>query len=90
MGRGVQKRQTDCFLNTFGVDEDFGVPEPKHPVTRTRQPGCSAIIVGRLQCMLPTIKFDDQPCRMAGKVRDIRSDRHLSPEAEALELLSAQ
>ncbi len=39
-----------------------------------------AFLVAKALGMLAAVEFDDQPSRMAGKVSDVRPDRHLPPE----------
>src|SRR6476619_3197002 len=61
------------------------IPEAQNDVSERFQSGSSRGVLLRLHRVLPAIKFDDHPGRLATEVDDIRSNRHLAPKFQSLQ-----
>jgi hypothetical protein len=72
----------DCFHDSVRLAHHIVIPESQHAMTFRIQPAGAIFIataVGILS-MLRTIDLDDQAFFLTGEVRNIGSDRDLSPK----------
>ncbi len=78
-------RSKDSIQNGFQFVHHFMIPEAADPVSFLFEKSRSLRVMapGNLFSMLTAIQFNDQPQRMTGKVREVRTDRNLSPEMRA-------
>ena len=74
----------------LGTLQHIMIPISQHTVTVSFQNCRSLCIIARLQRMLTTIDLDHQLRLRAQKVDNITVDGYLPPEAETLDLSSAQ
>ena len=72
--------------NTIEVCENIRIPKPQHKKSSCFQVPCPFLICFDLFRMLPAIKFDNELCVMADKIRDISKQWNLPPELEAFKL----
>jgi hypothetical protein len=76
--------------DTIGVRQHVVVPEAKHEVTQPFQGQSSLRVLLDTLCMLPAVKFDDDPCIGANEVDDEPINRRLPSEFPAFETAIAQ
>jgi hypothetical protein len=89
--RGFLSRRSDNrFNNAIYVAQHVVVPEAQNKKPVRFEIGRSLRIVIAAFDMLPAIKFDNQPCRLAAKIHDIRFDRHLPTEFQSIQPAIAQ
>ncbi len=89
--RGFLTRRSDNrFDNTVYVAQYVVVPEAQNKKTVRFEIGRSFRIVIAAFGMLPAIKFDNQPCRLAAKIHHIRLDRHLPTKFQSIQAAVAQ
>jgi hypothetical protein len=76
------KRRIDYVENTRPILPDVIIPEAEKAIPLRLQPA-RTLFVARyvwLFAMLRAVDFNNESRGHAGKVRDVRADRHLSPE----------
>jgi hypothetical protein len=89
--RGFLTRRSDNrFDNTVFVAQHVVVPEAQNKKTVRLKIGRSFRIAIAAFGMLSAIEFDNQPCRLAAKIHDIRPDRHLPAKFQSLQAAVAQ
>src|SRR5690606_38691258 len=79
----------DRLAHRFRIPQDLVVPEPHHLEPRGTQKRIADRIAARAG-VLAAIHFHHQPGLQAGKVGDVRPDRHLAPEPVSGQLAHAQ
>ena len=89
MGVRVDEVTQDHFADTFDVDQDLIIPEPNDNKSVVAQTGISMKIC-RGRMMLASVDFDCQASFKTDKIRDVDSDRILTPKADARNLSSSQ
>jgi hypothetical protein len=80
------ERGGDDFDHGLSVVKHIVVPETKHSVPLSLEPGCSHVIVGLLVIVLASIDLDDQPLLQADEVHDVSPERVLSAKPVSFEL----
>jgi hypothetical protein len=89
--RGFLTRRSDNrFDNTVYVAQHVVIPEAQNKKTVRFKIGRSFCIVIAVFGMLSAIEFDNQPCRLAAKIHDIRLDRHLPTKFQSIQAAVAQ
>src|SRR5687768_9109449 len=78
-----QTRQ-DALERAFDVRQAIDVPEAQDPESLSLKVPRALFVVRRLEVLAP-VHLDDQSSVEADEVCEVRSDRMLSPEAEASE-----
>src|SRR5688500_9657932 len=80
----------DRFQNRVRVIEDIAVAEPQYAILLRLKPPRSFVVVLRAQFVRSTVKLDDQLHLRAKEIREVRTDRHLTAELDAVELAVAE
>jgi hypothetical protein len=80
----------DVLQHTIDVLTHVIVPESNDPIARGPKPCRPYRIFVSLFRMLATIQFDDELCRRAEKVHDVRTNWRLASKLESVDLLKAQ
>ena len=86
------KRRCDLHQRAFGVGEDFIVPKPEHPeaVALKTQGSLTILCRAALMRMLAAVNFDNEFGVEATEISNVRTNRNLPAEFEALETPVAQ
>jgi hypothetical protein len=80
------ERGDDDFDDGLNVVKHIVVPETKHSVPLSLEPGCSHVIVGLLVIVLASIDLDDKPLLQADEVHDVSPERVLAAKPVSFEL----
>ena len=80
------------FHDAIYILDDVVVPEPQHAVSLFLQPTGARFVVRLLAIfsVLRAIDFDQKPCRHAGKIGNVGTDRHLASKMRAIEIKSSK
>jgi hypothetical protein len=79
----------DRLCNTGDIVQDVIVPEVQHAIACGSEE-CVALLVVDAFGVLRTVSLDDQAVCLTNEIRDIGSDRPLSPEFRATKCAIAQ
>jgi hypothetical protein len=80
------ERGGDDFDHGLRVVEHLVIPEAKHSVPLSLEPGCSHGIVGSLVIVLASIDLDDESLLQTDEVHNVSTKRVLAAERASLEL----
>src|SRR5580704_5330057 len=75
------------FHDAIYILGDVVVPEPQHAISLFLQPTAARFVVYLLAIfgVLRAVDFDQKPCRHAGKVGNVGTDRHLPAKMRTIE-----
>ena len=81
-GRRRFQSLVDRLQNTIDIFQNLIIPEAQHAIALRVEIRVTRCISGQMRCliMLPAVDLNDEPCLVASKICEIRSDRCLATE----------
>jgi hypothetical protein len=89
-GGGGSQGVIDGLDYRVGLRKHVGIPEAQNAKPTRSQTGVAIVVVDRLSHVLATVQLNDDRGFKANEVTDVRADRMLSSEFEAVQLASSQ
>jgi len=80
----------DNLHDTMDIGENIIIPKSQYAEALFLEPGIAPVVLVSVECMLPAVELDNDPFLKADEVHDIKTDRLLAFEFQAVHSFCAE